>query len=59
MTDGGNGKFRMSEGDPDSRRGARRDAERNHVSVADAGVVANVAPWLINVERANGDLKPR
>ncbi|HNQ22650.1 MAG TPA: hypothetical protein PKK06_06110 [Phycisphaerae bacterium] len=34
-------------------------AGRNHANVADAGVAATVSPWLVNVERANGDLKPR
>ena len=30
---------------------------RNHSSIANGGVAAVVAPWIIGVERANGDLK--
>gem|GEM_PF-1992402 len=59
MTDEGDGKFPRPETDLGSRRHRRRNAGRNHASVADTGVAATVGPWLINVERANGDLKPR
>jgi hypothetical protein len=30
---------------------------RNHSSVANAGVAMRVVPWIINIERTNGDLK--
>jgi hypothetical protein len=30
---------------------------RNHSSIANGGVAATVAPWIIDVERSNGDLK--
>jgi len=32
-------------------------AGRNHSNVADGGVAATVIPWIVNVERSNGDLK--
>jgi triacylglycerol lipase len=32
-------------------------AGRNHSSVANAGVAVRVVPWIISIERANGDLK--
>jgi hypothetical protein len=31
---------------------------RNHSSVANAGVASDVVPWLIDVEKSIGDLKP-
>jgi pimeloyl-ACP methyl ester carboxylesterase len=30
---------------------------RNHSSIANGGVAATVAPWIVGVERASGDLK--
>ena len=32
-------------------------AGRNHSSVANGGVAATVAPWLVDIERQNGDLQ--
>ena len=32
-------------------------AGRNHSNIADAGVAIVVVPWIINVEKQNGDLK--